>query len=581
MSGRDKVIDALAEARTVEPAIQSAKPKRTRRRKTEAETPPPHPSLSPDGGEGGRRPGERGGVPPADPPDSDDRDFDLECARLPLTDLGNARRFILRHGDEFLYVVEWGWLAWDGRRWSRQGADGMLMRAIHATVLAIAGEAKAFAESGEDTQVDVRKKIPVMLSDRIHAWCLESQGARHIACLPDLIRADIERAYTDFDREALAINCLNGTLRFHQVPDPDCPDPDETRFVWATRLDGHDRGDLITKLSGVAYDAEAGSPVYDRALFRLQPSPPVRRHIHDWGGASLTGVKLQRLAFWYGDGSNGKSTVLECFAGIAGDYAGMVPVETFVDQGARKSGSNASPDLARLPGKRLLRTTEMEKGMKLAEGLIKTATGGEPLLVRLLHRDFFDLFPVFKLTMFGNHKPVIRGMDHGIWRRVIFVSWPVKVPDSEVDPDLPQKLEKEWAGILNHLVAGVCRYLEQGLVLPEEVMASTAEFKAESDTLGRFLEDVGLKATERERRARLANGVLYPLYRAWSVAMDGSDWTMKGFSAAMKARGFRSMKTGGVMWWLDVEVAARKEDFISNPDVEDMSKWKPRKDELA
>lgn len=565
--GRDRIMEALAEAATVEPKRvdpKDAKPPRKRRKK--APEPQQRPRPTPGGGE----------WPIRGPIDPAAEALDLECALQPLTDLGNAQRFMVRHGDSFLFVREWGWLAWDGRRWARQGALGRLERAIQETIVAIADEADAFAHSGQDWLVEVKKGQKVYYSHKILGWGLSSQGASHIKCIPELLQPMLERTPDVFDSDPRAINVANGTLRFEQVPDDECPDPDVERLVWRPRLDPHRREDHLTRLAPVPYLPDAPALLWDEFLQRVQPSLPMRRHILDWGGLSLTGIMIQKLALWYGGGSNGKSTALEAFAAIAGDYGQLVPVETFLDQGPKKAGSTASPDLARLSGVRLLRTTEMEKEAKLAEGLIKTATGGEPLLVRLMYRDFFDLFPQFKLTLFGNHKPKIRGMDHGIWRRVLLVPWSIQIPDAEIDRTLPEKLKDEYPGILAQMIEGVCRFLERGLEVPQEVVDATAEYKVESDVLGRFQDDC-LEVAAPELKARVPNGILYPLFRAWSVAMDGTEWTQKGFSAAMHARGFRSIKTGGVMVWLDILTKASKHDFLENPDTDDMSKWKPKR----
>lgn len=147
----------------------------------------------------------------------------------------------------------------------------------------------------------------------------------------------------------------------------------------------------------------------------------------------------QKLAFFHGKGANGKSTLVDTWATIAGDYSGTVPIETFLDQGRKRKGSDASPDLAALVEVRMLRTSEPEKGSKLAEALIKLATGGEPMPVRRLMRDPFDLHPAFKMTVSGNHRPSISGIDDGIWRRVMLVPWDVQIPDREKDRQLVRR----------------------------------------------------------------------------------------------------------------------------------------------
>jgi phage/plasmid-associated DNA primase len=114
-----------------------------------------------------------------------------------------------------------------------------------------------------------------------------------------------------------------------------------------------------------------------------------------------------KLWFNYGRGRNGKSTTIDSWCSALGDYSGTIGIESFLDQGIKKRGDAATPDLAKLGGVRMLRASEPERGAKLNSALIKAATGGEPMSVRALHRGFFDLMPRFKLLMSGNSKPAI------------------------------------------------------------------------------------------------------------------------------------------------------------------------------
>ena len=58
--------------------------------------------------------------------------------------------------------------------------------------------------------------------------------------------------------------------------------------------------------------------------------------------------------------------------------------------------------------------------------------------------------------MAGNHKPVIRGDDDGIWRRLQLIPFTETIPEAERDPRLPDKLLAELPGILNWALQG-CR----------------------------------------------------------------------------------------------------------------------------
>jgi len=205
----------------------------------------------------------------------------------------------------------------------------------------------------------------------------------------------------------------------------------------------------------------------------------------------MTGLKIQKFAFFYGAGANGKSVLVDLIARMLGDYAHAAKIESFTGRN-RRSGGDATPDIFPLMNARMVRAAEPEEGERLQEGLIKELTGGEPLLVRQLHADFIEVHPFFKLTMSGNHKPDIRGTDDGIWRRVLLVPFDVQIPADERDDKLGEKLWAERAGILNWLIEGLLAYLEGGLQEPRQVLEATDSYRADSDPIGTFLADACL-----------------------------------------------------------------------------------------
>lgn len=474
--------------------------------------------------------------------------LDMACAWLPRTDLGNAQRFVKRFGDQFLHVEQWGWLAWDGSRWNAHEADAILARAVHDTVKAIAREADAFADSGQDKIVDAKRGI--LLSDKIRGWCLASQGNAHISCIARLAQSYLTASPDSFDRDAMALNVANGTLRIAKTTDG-------TPYV---RFSPHDRSDRMTKLTAIAYDPAADAPLYDAFLARVQPDAPMRRHLHAWGGVSLTGLMIARLSFWYGTGRNGKSTLVDIWAHVMGDYAQTIPIESFLDQGRTRRGGEASPDIAALPGARCLRTSEPEKGSKLAESLVKLVTGGEPLRARHLNRDFFEFRPVFKLTMQGNYKPRIDGTDEGIWARMLLVPWSVMIPEAERDAGLPDKLRAEASGVLNRLLDGLADYLDHGLNPPAEVIAATAEYREDSDPVGRFIADCTVPSGPADPAAKVEGGPFYKLYVAWAKANGERPFSPKAFSRGLQDHGIRRHKSSGI-FYLGIYQTKQPADF--------------------
>jgi putative DNA primase/helicase len=56
--------------------------------------------------------------------------------------------------------------------------------------------------------------------------------------------------------------------------------------------------------------------------------------------------------------------------------------------------------------------------------------------------------------MATNHKPVIKGTDHGIWRRIKLIPFTMRIPEEKQDKHLELKLWEEPSGILNWQLEG-------------------------------------------------------------------------------------------------------------------------------
>lgn len=522
--------------------------------------------------------------------------MDRACARFPMTDLGNAERFVHRYGRDFRFCAELGWFRWDGRRWLLLGEEPKqlppeVMQALFSTMRAIKNEAQLVRATGErpdtppglagealaaferehagkmDFVVDYKRNVPVMYSDKIAEWARSSEAAGKIAAAGALAKSmtALVARVEDFDRERMAINVLNGTLRLEQVRRKRSAEEREAgkstwHMVWDLVLHPHDRDDFITKLADVEYRKGARSPVYEEFLSVVQPKPEMRRFLAQWGGLSMTGFTgEQKLAFFYGGGSNGKGTWVETIARIAGDYAGTVKIQSLLDQG-KKSGDQATPAIAKLPGVRFLRVSEPSKGAVLDEGLVKELTGEDPVDARHLNKGFFTFFPDFKITISGNNKPVIKDTSDGIWRRMQLVPWEANIPAHQRDKSLKDKLLAERAGIFSWLMRGLLDWKRNGLIEPDDVRLATSEYRDDSDTIGRFLRqtcEVG--EDTRARPVRVRKGDLFELYQAWCHQTGAYEMAERAFAKEIAAKRFRDKHSNGA-WWVGLQPVVTLDD---------------------
>jgi putative DNA primase/helicase len=255
---------------------------------------------------------------------------------------------------------------------------------------------------------------------------------------------------------------------------------------------------------------------------------------------SLTGVVQDHvLLFCYGTGANGKSTLINTVQEMMGsDYAMKAPPDLLMV----KSAEGHPTERADLAGKRFVACVEAGEGRRLAESLVKELTGGDRVRARRMREDFWEFSPSHKVWLAANHKPVVRGTDRGIWRRIKLIPFTVAIPEERQDKKLPGKLKGELPGILNWALLGCIEWQATGLGEPESVRRATAEYRSESDILGAFLDECCIVGDGCEAPASL----LYNEYHRWAEASGEKPITQTAFGNAMTERGFVSDRfTGG------------------------------------
>ena len=194
----------------------------------------------------------------------------------------------------------------------------------------------------------------------------------------------------------------------------------------------------------------------------------------------------------------------------------------------------------------------MKHEREVNENRLKAITGRDAITARFLHREFFDFAPTHKFWISGNHKPTVRGTDHGIWRRMRLIPFAVTIPKEERDLDLADKLRAEMTGILNWAIQGCLAWQRDGLVTPQCVIAATASYQAQEDILGQFLED----STEMgDEDARTLQCEVFTAYVRWTDQQG----IKKPLSATMlnrklEDRGFQKSKSNSKRYWKGISI---------------------------
>jgi putative DNA primase/helicase len=467
----------------------------------------------------------------------------------PPNDTGNARRLIARHGHDMLFVDDIGWHVWDGRRF-QGGKFGEAEATTRAqmTAEAIAIEAKLIGDElrrleDERTEEAAERRMILMDRGEKHSkFCVASGNAPRVKAMLEMAVPKKRITPQSLDRDPLKFNCENGTLLLQ--PREEAGEP--------AQLAPHARRDRLSKLAGVAHDPEAKCPIFDGFLKEIMPDEEVRHFLQVFFGYCLTGdIGEQMIVICYGTGANGKSTLLDAIKFVMGEYAVTLPIETFLADD-RKRGGDATPDIARLPGSRLVLASEPETSARISESVVKTITGGEMMTARRLFKDQFEFLPAFKLVISVNRKPTVRGQDEGIWRRLGLVPFTVTIPKAKRDKRMMAKLREEAAGIFNWMFEGFLEWQERGLPHVAAIEAARDEYRAESDPIGEFLRD----RTVRKPGATCSATSLYQDYVAWFVRNFGDKSraaTIQVFGRAMTDRGYHREKIG-VYFYRDIEL---------------------------
>jgi putative DNA primase/helicase len=273
-----------------------------------------------------------------------------------------------------------------------------------------------------------------------------------------------------------------------------------------------------------------------------------------FGHALLGKVVEHVLAILYGVGANGKTTLVEAVTPAFGDYARPVDPGLLIDRGDVHPTGTAA-----LFGLRLAVTHDTDAGRRLAEGTVKRLTGGDKITARRMREDFWDFDPSHSIVMHTNHKPIVRGTDEGIWRRLRFVPFGVVIPEGKRDGKLPERLALEADGILAWVVDGYRQWQDRGLAEPEQVTAATSAFRGESDMLGLFLaEKCRINAGPH---AAVQSSHLFAAWLNWCKRENVEPGTQTAFSRDMTDRGYDKTKDGlGRMVWTGIDLYADEED---------------------
>lgn len=440
-----------------------------------------------------------------------------------MTDTGNAHRLY----DKFGHIIRYSynrkkWMYWDGKMWRLD--DGGEIKKL-ADIICEDIKKEGYLEEDEDIQAQILKWANRSASSKgKEAMIKECQHLEDIPAAPDVFDS-----YPDY------LNAQNGIINLQ-----------------TGELMPHDSNFMMSKICLCEYDTTGKEPTKWLSFLDdvTAGDKDLQKYIQKSIGYSLTGSNREQCAYFlYGMGNNGKSTFLDTIADMMGGYASNIQPETIMMK--RLGGEGANSDIARLKSARFVTSEEPTEGVRLNEGLLKQLTGGSKITCRFLYGDEFEYTPEFKIWIATNHKPVIRGTDFGIWRRIKLIPFEVTIDKSKVDKNLKYKLRDELPQILRWAVDGCRMWLKDGEIEePPCVQKAVADYKMEMDVLAGFIEqciDIEYGAKEKVWASDL-----FRVYSAWAKANNEYEMTSNKFHREMGKKLPTKGRTGKGIYYGDI-----------------------------
>lgn len=427
-------------------------------------------------------------------------------------DTGNAQRFTDMFGEVVRYsFIRKNWYFYNDKTWQLD-QEGKVKNLV-------------------DEILEKMKKEPVYVADDVDPEDAKKNLTKHIKYSrgsngkTNMLKESqhlLPIKPETFDKDPHLLNVQNGYLDLH-----------------TGKLYDHDKDKFFTKITSVEYTDKIDCPLWIDFLNQIfDGNQELIRFMQRSVGYSLSGsTEEQKMFILHGNGRNGKSVFLDIITEMLGNYTTNIQPQTIM---VKQQSNNASPDIAKLDGARLVTTTEPNEGMRFDEGLIKQLTGGDKVSARFLHENEFEFTPQFKLWMATNHKPFIRGTDDGIWRRLAIIPFTVQIPEHKVDKNLKYKLRREMTAILNWAVEGYREWQRVGLQEPQIIKDQTKEYRNEMDVTEMFINECcAVRSGGREKAQDL-----YQAYREW--AKSNGEYTMSStkFGREMSNK-FQKIRSNG------------------------------------
>ena len=501
-----------------------------------------------------------------------------------LTEVGNGRRLIESYGRIIRYCAEKNiWIYFNGKVWLPDDSlvhvhdlmkrmlielqkdtsldapmlskelENKLTKDLTPKKISVPLTVEELEEAKKTGSKAKVKKIEAVLSAEeqqqvenyraaktLRDWAVLSESNHAIQGSVQQARSEpgVTIAESVLDANIFVCNVLNGRLEF---------DPQTFQMTFGK----HKRDDFATKMMPVVYDPDATCPLFDWFLEWMFPEKGVRDFVLTFLSLGLTGISVREFLVLWGEGGNGKSTLMKVLyhmfgavldknkAKAGGAYIRSTAFSTFTVGKEQSAGSHRA-DLVPLAGARLITASESNQKNRrspviLDVARIKEMTGGDPTTARGAYdKNEIVFVNQGKIILQTNNLPSINDTTQSVRDRLRLVECGSRIEEKDQDKQLAGKLIAESSGILNRFIQALAAYARQGLTETESMKKSADGYLEAENHMGRFVEDrCEIVAQET---VRTPTSLVYAEYTKWCSTNGESAETQMALTQYLKKK---------------------------------------------
>lgn len=232
------------------------------------------------------------------------------------------------------------------------------------------------------------------------------------------------------------------------------------------------------------YNPDATAPTWERFLDDVTMGRfGMQQVIMEYIGYCLAGgdCLAEKALILYGDGENGKSTLMDTIIELAGEKnTSSLSLTALNDPAKRYMAENKLVNIGEETNVRALGDSEVFKTM---------VTGGK-IDIKKLYSQPYTVRNRTKLIVAANELPKSKDRSHGLYRRMILVPFDAVFSHDKgnKDPEMRSKLKTELPGIFNMAIENFKRLQTNNYKFsePDELKIALEAYKTENDNVLRF-----------------------------------------------------------------------------------------------